>query len=299
MKRKVWVPALLLVAAAVVWAQAQERKGSDIKDHEGLLREIHAGMSAALKQGSPCNTTKGSIFFGQLLSSATSFSSCATPFTQGVVYVDFWALQVPTGHTVMIQATSSQEYLATIQDSGSGTILASTLTCGFTQSNCSFTYTVQLGGTLVVGFGSINNVGPYTLLVTDVTGGAPTPTPPPAATPTPPPQSGCYTSATQGCLNQRYTVSVRWDTSDGRSGSGNVIPLTSDTASFWFFSADNYELMVKVLDGHAINGHTWVFYGALSNVHYLITVTDTATGIVKVYENPQNTLASVGDTSAF
>ncbi len=57
--------------------------------------------------------------------------------------------------------------------------------------------------------------------------------------------------------------------------------------------------MVKVLDGRAVNNHFWVFYGALSDVQYTITVTDTQTGAVKVYSNTQGHLASVADVAAF
>ena len=67
----------------------------------------------------------------------------------------------------------------------------------------------------------------------------------------------------------------------------------------WFFQPSNVELVVKVLDGRAVNGRFWVFYGALSNVEYTITVTDTVTGAVKTYFNPQGNLASVADTEAF
>ncbi len=70
-------------------------------------------------------------------------------------------------------------------------------------------------------------------------------------------------------------------------------------SSFWFFSSNNLELIIKVLDARVINNHFWVFYGALSNVEYTITVTDTQTGAVKTYFNPQGQLASVADTSAF
>jgi hypothetical protein len=42
-----------------------------------------------------------------------------------------------------------------------------------------------------------------------------------------------------------------------------------------------------------------VFYGALSDVEYEITVTDTATGATRQYVNPLGGLASVGDTAAF
>jgi len=77
------------------------------------------------------------------------------------------------------------------------------------------------------------------------------------------------------------------------------VPLTSDTGYFWFFSANNIELVIKAVDGRAFNNKFWVFYGALSNVEYTITVTDTLTGAVKTYVNPFGQLASVADTAAF
>jgi len=102
------------------------------------------------------------------------------------------------------------------------------------------------------------------------------------------------------CLaGNRFRATVSWQTPDGRSGSGEAVPLSDDTGYFWFFSSANVELVVKVLDGRAVNGHFWVFYGALSNVAYTITVTDTQTGSAKPYVNPQGTLASAADIEAF
>ncbi len=75
--------------------------------------------------------------------------------------------------------------------------------------------------------------------------------------------------------------------------------LSDDTGIFWFFDPANLELMVKVLDGTAINGRFWVFYGGLSDVDYTLTVTDTATGTQRIYHNPQHHLASVADIDAF
>ncbi len=75
--------------------------------------------------------------------------------------------------------------------------------------------------------------------------------------------------------------------------------MTNDTGWFWFFDPANVEVMLKVLDGTALNGKHWVFYGALSSVEYTITVTDTQTGVQKIYKNPSGTLASVADTEAF
>ncbi len=103
------------------------------------------------------------------------------------------------------------------------------------------------------------------------------------------------------CMNaSRFEISVDWSVpSQNRSGKGIAVPLTSDTGYFWFFTSNNVELVIKVVDGRAFNNFFWVFYGALSDVEYTITVTDTATGRVRRYENPRGRLASVADVSAF
>ena len=97
----------------------------------------------------------------------------------------------------------------------------------------------------------------------------------------------------------RFSTEVSWKDFAGNTGSGQAVPLTSDTGYFWFFSSNNVELVVKVLDARAFNGRFWVFYGALSNVEYTLTVTDTTSGHVKSYTNPSGTFGSVGDTDAF
>lgn len=102
------------------------------------------------------------------------------------------------------------------------------------------------------------------------------------------------------CLSGgRFQVEVTWQDFAGNTGRGTAVPLTTDTGYFWFFDAANVELTLKVLDGRGVNGHHWVFYGALSSVEYVVTVTDTETGVVKTYLNPSGILASVADTSAF
>ena len=92
---------------------------------------------------------------------------------------------------------------------------------------------------------------------------------------------------------------MSWRDFAGARGVGQAVRLTNETGYFWFFNADNVELMVKVLDGRQINNHFWVFYGALSNVEYTITVRDTVTGQTRRYTNPSGTFGSVGDTQAF
>jgi hypothetical protein len=101
------------------------------------------------------------------------------------------------------------------------------------------------------------------------------------------------------CLGDRFRVQVSWTDHDGNTGVGHPVHLALDTGAFWFFGSENLELMIKVLDGRAVNGHFWVFYGALSDVRYTITVTDTATGATKSYTNPAGRLASRADTRRF
>ena len=110
----------------------------------------------------------------------------------------------------------------------------------------------------------------------------------------------CAPSDTALCLSaQRVSVEVHWKDFQGHTGQGRAVPLTADTGYFWFFNDANIELVVKVLDARAINGKYWVFFGALSNVEYDLTVADSATGGTKTYHNPAGQFASIGDTSAF
>jgi len=120
------------------------------------------------------------------------------------------------------------------------------------------------------------------------------------ALPLSPAASGCQPTSTRLCLTRnRFQVTVAWRNFQGNAGMGTAVPLTADTGYFWFFSAGAVDLIVKVLDARALNQSFWVFYGALSNVEYTITVTDTATGLTRQYFNPAGQLASVGDINAF
>lgn len=112
------------------------------------------------------------------------------------------------------------------------------------------------------------------------------------------PAATCSPEAPAVCLGQRFRASVDWRTSTG-SGTATGIPLTDDAGAFWFFSANNIELAVKVVDGRDVNGQFWLFYGSMTNVAFILTVTDTHTGMTKTYTNPDGTLASVADTNAF
>ena len=95
-------------------------------------------------------------------------------------------------------------------------------------------------------------------------------------------------------------VSADWDVPEqGTSGHATAVQITADAAYFWFFTANNVEVIVKVVDGRSFNGKFWVFYGSLSDVHYTLTVRDTVTGAVRTYVNEEHQTTSVSDTAAF
>ena len=102
----------------------------------------------------------------------------------------------------------------------------------------------------------------------------------------------------------RFEVEVAWRDFDDREGSGRLVRRpgleSDDSGLFYFFDEDNWELLVKVLDGCGINGHFWVFAAATTNVAYELRVTDTASGQVQVYRNPLGVASpATTDTDAF
>ncbi|HBL31758.1 MAG TPA: hypothetical protein DD490_33460 [Acidobacteria bacterium] len=105
---------------------------------------------------------------------------------------------------------------------------------------------------------------------------------------------------TLSLMNGRFRAVVSWrDPGSRRAGFGRAVPGPDPTGFFWFFNAANLELVVKALDGRPLNGHYWLFYGALSDVEYQLDVTEPATGRTKRYHNEPGSLCGRGDTSAF
>lgn len=114
------------------------------------------------------------------------------------------------------------------------------------------------------------------------------------------PSFTCVEDAFTMCLNGgRFEVIATFDTTQGQSGSAEMVRLTDDSGYMWFFASSNIEAVVKVLNGCGLNSAYWFFAGGLTNVHVLITVTDSITGASVSYENPQNTaFQPIQDTDA-
>lgn len=113
--------------------------------------------------------------------------------------------------------------------------------------------------------------------------------------------TACEPGPAHLCLgNGRFRAEVTWRDFGGRTGTGSVASCaTADSGLFWFFDSNNWELMVKVLNGCVRNGHYWVFAAATTTVEYTLTVTDTLTGATAVYHNPLGKSAvAINDTEA-
>ena len=141
------------------------------------------------------------------------------------------------------------------------------------------TYTVTLSATNAGGSATVSNA------VTVAAGGATT----------------CTVDIHTMCLgNGRFQVTATWSKTDGTSGPGFAVPLTSDSGYLWFFDATNIEVVAKVLGACAVNAKYWVFLAGLTNVDTQVDILDTSTGISEQYVNPQGkAFQPVQDTGAF
>jgi hypothetical protein len=97
--------------------------------------------------------------------------------------------------------------------------------------------------------------------------------------------AGCRASDRALCLaGRRFRVELSWvNQFDGSTGIGRAISATDVSGYFSFGDPSNIELLVKVLN---FGGGTFkVFFGELTNLKFILTVTDTQTGQFKTYGN--------------
>ena len=116
------------------------------------------------------------------------------------------------------------------------------------------------------------------------------------------PRGTCAASAETRCLqDSRYAVEVEWRKPNGETGAGRVVHVgTNDSGVFSFFSPNNWEILINVLDGCAMNGHVWVYAASTTDLGYVVRVTDTVTETVQEYRNEPGVPASaITDVTAF
>jgi hypothetical protein len=120
----------------------------------------------------------------------------------------------------------------------------------------------------------------------------------------------CLASDTALCLDgtpgdDRFQVTATFHTvqGGGRSGQAQATPLqqlgTLHGGLLWFFSPDNPEILVKIVNGCAVNDRYWVYASAGTNVGFTLTVNDSVLAVGKTYTNPDLTEAlPIQDTQA-
>ena len=99
----------------------------------------------------------------------------------------------------------------------------------------------------------------------------------------------------------RFRVEVDYQDFQGNAGPAllTLADASNHSSLFYFLEPGNVEFVVKVVDGRDLNGNFWVFLGAITNVGWTVTVTDTQTGRVFTRTNPTGEFASFGDIDAF
>lgn len=118
----------------------------------------------------------------------------------------------------------------------------------------------------------------------------------------------CVRSATTACLqSNRFEIKVTF-TNDSSSGNATAMDFggqraeTNESAFYYFTSATNFEMGLKVLNAciPALGNKFWVFISGLTDQGWHATVRDTQTGVSKSYSNTNHHLTTTtADTAAF
>ncbi|MBI2212132.1 MAG: LamG domain-containing protein [Acidobacteria bacterium] len=111
-------------------------------------------------------------------------------------------------------------------------------------------------------------------------------------------------TATSLCLLDRFSISARWRTDPAgtlTNDQAKVAGAANDGSGlFQFFGPDNWEILVKSLNGCGLNDRYWLFSAATTNVFYRMEVLDVKAGKQNIYFNyPGPPAPAVTDTDAF
>ena len=113
--------------------------------------------------------------------------------------------------------------------------------------------------------------------------------------------SPCQPTATAVCLQGgRFRVTLDWSAPDGTRAAARVSDArTPRAAIFYFFAPENWEVLVKVLNGCAVNGHYWVSIASGTDLGLDLAVRDTRTGAERRYGKAPGEPDAFSDLSAF
>ena len=115
-------------------------------------------------------------------------------------------------------------------------------------------------------------------------------------------EAGLGQDADSVLLLSEFTVTVEY--TDGH-GTADGVPITmstvssDDTGAFRFRDPRDTEVLVKMADGCALNGHFWFFSASLTDLAYTIRVVQTTGGAEQTYTNPPGSRAGYADVTSF
>ena len=128
----------------------------------------------------------------------------------------------------------------------------------------------------------------------------PDPDPDPDPEPPPPSSGSCTPTTTALQFDGGYEVSMCYVTPGGEEGQAKAgVWASSQSGILWFFDRVNAEVLVKVLDGCAHNGHRWVFVAPVTTLDFTLWVTGPEGGRWTHGNRQGVTAATKSDLEAF
>lgn len=113
-------------------------------------------------------------------------------------------------------------------------------------------------------------------------------------------EGGVAASSTLYLEDGRFWVDVDWsDPARGLAGKGHPVTLTLKSGQFWFDWNQNPQVVVKILDGRTQNGHYWIHVAALTDLDFVVHITDVVAGKTRTYHNPAGQTTAVLDRGSF
>jgi hypothetical protein len=87
-------------------------------------------------------------------------------------------------------------------------------------------------------------------------------------------------------------------------GTAATVALGELSGYFWFYNGSDIEILIKILDRRAVNGHFWVFVASLTDQPFTLTVTDRSSCAgtkcaTRVYTGVAGVNRNFIDTAAF
>lgn len=103
----------------------------------------------------------------------------------------------------------------------------------------------------------------------------------------------CFASSTVACVQGPF--GGRFELKVFQGGRQAPVAVNGvDSAVFYFFGSNNWEVLAKVLDGCAINSRYWVYAAGATNQAYTLQVRDTHTGRSISYNGAVCPIADIG-----